>query len=207
MPCSGCGKGRQPTGTVYNPYKFQAEALPNGEHMMVICTSPQQGTRSMNSRAVPGKKYLYKQGTILTLEIGDEWVAQHKDFERFIPEEEMVAKELPKEPPTVEKLALPVKGPVPVTVRKSTPHAYNEVRENPDGMIERITSAEPVHIEVVSIDALDISDSLKDKLSGSDFADVDAIKNDIVFNKGRGLLDIPGVGKAALVKIQAAVFG
>ncbi|GAG81749.1 unnamed protein product [marine sediment metagenome] len=198
MACKGCGK--KPTGTVYKPFEFQSTSLPDGEQMQVICTSPQQGYRSLNSRAVRGKKYRFKEGTILALEIGDEWVSTMPIFERYEPQPEVVPenlRELPKEPPKVVRLSEPVKAKVPVTVaRKPTPVEEKPAPASP----KPVTSSPP-------IDALKLSKAIKGRLLGAGFKTRDELAEDISKTAGKSIKAIKGIGPAALVQIRAAVFG
>jgi len=192
MPCKGCGK--KAPAKVIKPLEFQGDMLPDGEQMMAICIAPQQGTRSMNSKAVPGKKYTFSQGTILTLERGDEWVVRHKDFERYIPPapEEKVP-ELPKKPPVVQKLAFPVEGQVPVRAARAEP--------------EPEPAPAPVTTQDVPVASLGLSETIVNKLLAAGFETKGAIRQDVIANKGKKIRDIKGIGPAAFGQIQEAVFG
>lgn len=198
MPCKGCGK--KATGMVYKPFEFRSASLPDGEQMQVICISPQQGSRTLNSRAVRGKKYRFKEGTILTLEIGDEWVETMAVFKRYEPELEIVPgdlQELPKEPPKVAKLSEPTKARVPVTMAKPEPAVVKEPAPTP--VAKPAPQSPPVS-------ALKLSDAIKQKLIGAGFETRDELANDISKTAGKRIKAIRGIGPAALVQIRAAVY-
>lgn len=191
--CRGCGGTAK--GKVFKPFEYRGSALPDGEQMQVICIAPQQGFRSLNSRATRAKKYRFKQGTVLTLDIGDEWVARHKDFERYIPDvpSEGAAEQLPQAPPKVERLSYPVKSKVPVTVaRKPVAEPKPEAKQEP---------------APEGVDDLDLSDTIKEKLTGAGFKNAVQLRDDIRKTAGKRIKAIKGIGPAALVQIREAVFG
>jgi len=208
MACKGCGK--KATGTVYKPFEFKSTSLPSGVQMQVICTSPQQGYRSLNSRATRGKKYRFKEGTILTLDVGDEWVVTMPLFERYEPEPEVVPgdlQELPREPPKVVKLSEPVKAKVPVTVAKPEPVPEPAVvakpKPEPEPEPAPVAKMEP---QSPPISALKLSDAIKQRLLDAGFETRGELITDISKTAGKRIKAIRGIGPAALVQIRQAVY-
>ena len=186
--CKGCGSKAKTR--VFKPFGYDAPQLPGGEQMMVICNTPQQGYRTLNSRAVPGKTYRYKGGTILTLALGDEWVERHKHFDRYVPDGPP-AQALPKEPPKVEKLALPVEARVPVVAKPPMPEP----------------APEPKAPQSPSVHNIGLPETLAKKLEGAGFKTRADLRADIKATAGKRIKAIRGIGKVALVKIREAVFG
>lgn len=190
--CKGCGDNAK-TQTVI-PFSHRSEPLPNGERMQVICIRPDMvGKVSLNSRAVRGKKYRYITGDILDLEIGDEWVERHVDFERYVPEPTTEPVELPKEPPSPPKLAFSVESRVPVVAKRAEP------APPPDPALP----ADP------SVFDLGLSDGLAKKLDAAGFHTRSALSRDILRTAGKNIKAIKGIGDKSLelIEIKTAVFG
>lgn len=187
MACVGC-KGKAKTRP-FKPFGYDAPKLPNGKQMQVICNTNQQGYRSLNSRATTGKKYRYKGGTILTLDLGDEWVERHAHFDRYVADVSQVAVELPRNPPKVDKLALPVVARVPVVARREMPEPEPQLAQSP------------------SVHDIGLPEALADKLNAAGFKTKTDLHKDIRATAGAGIKAIKGVGKVALVKIREAVLG
>jgi glycosyltransferase involved in cell wall biosynthesis len=187
--CKGCGN--KVKTRVVIPFSHRSEPLPDGEQMQVICIRPgMTGKVSMNSRAVRGKKYRYITGDILTVEIGDEWIARHTDFERYEPEQRPEPVELPKDPPAPPKLSFPIEGQVPVMVK----HVEPEPAPSP---------ADP------SVFDLGLSEALAKKLDAAGFHTRSALREDILKTAGKNIKAIKGIGNKSLelIEIKTAVFG
>jgi glycosyltransferase involved in cell wall biosynthesis/ribosomal protein L40E len=217
MPCKGCGNKAKTRVVV--PFSHRSEPLPDGEQMQVVCTHPGiTAFISMNSRAVRGKKYRYKTGTILAVEIGDEWMERHKHFERHTPEPQGVAAELPSAPPSPPKLPFPVENKVPVTAKKRP----TTKSEDPDKKKCPVCGAQNEHWWTVcrkcqsdlsteqadpSVFELGLSEALAQKLDTGGFRTKLALRNDILKTAGKSIKAIRGIGPKALIEIKTAVFG
>jgi len=191
MACKGCSKSKVNTRLVV-PFSHKAEPLPGGERMQVICTQPGiTGKISMNSRAVRGLKYRYKTGDIFEVEIGDEWIAKHVHFERYIPEPVVQAAEIPALPPQTPKLPFPVEGQVPVVAKRAEPEPAPEPQQPSDP----------------SVFDLGLSESLAQKLDRGGFKTKSALRADILKSAGATIKAIKGIGAKSLIEIKTAVFG
>jgi glycosyltransferase involved in cell wall biosynthesis len=189
--CKGCNKKANTRLVV--PFSHRSEPLPGGEQMQVICIQPGiTGEISINSRVVRGKKYRYKTDKILTLDIGDEWMAKHKHFQRYIADPVPAQAELPKTPPSPPKLPFPVEGKVPVVAKRAQPEPEAKAPSQ---------DADP------SVFDLGLSESLAQKLDGGGFHTRSALSNDIRKTAGANIKKIKGIGPQALVAIRQAVFG
>jgi len=183
--CKGCGSKAKTRIVV--PFEYRAEALPGGEQMQVICTQPGiTAYVSINSRITRGKKYRYMTDTILTVDIGDEWIERHKHFERYTPKLETVQAELPQAPPSPPKLPVPVvESQAPAVVKKPEP------------------PPEPTVFEI------GLSEALAKKLDAAGFHTRDALRRDIIKTAGKNIKAIKGIGNKSLelIEIKTAVFG
>jgi glycosyltransferase involved in cell wall biosynthesis len=189
--CKGCGS-KAKTQTII-PAASRAEQLPDGEQMQVICVAENiTGAISLNSKIVRNKKYRYKSGTILTLELGDEWVIRHKHFERYIPEPTVPVAELPKAPPSPPKLPFPAGGTVPVVAKRADPVPETQ----PD--------ADPM---AASVHDIGLPEALAQKLEAAGFKTRGALREDIAQSAGKAIKAIKGVGNKALATIKQAVYG
>lgn len=226
MGCKGCGSKAKTRVVV--PFEYRSEALPGGEQMQVICVQPGiTGYISLNSRAVRGHKYRYRTGTILTLEIGDEWVVRHKHFERHIPEPQAQHVDLPKAPPTPQKLPFPVESRVPVVAkREQTPIQESKAPQSQiaDPSKKKCSSCgaqnqswwtvcHKCNADLTSSNQdqsvfdIGLPETLAQKLDNGGFHTKSALRADILKTEGKSIKAIKGIGPKALVEIKTAVFG
>lgn len=176
--CTGCG-GKGKTATEGYDLAKKAAAV-SGEDVLVMYEGPGEGAISVNSLAVPGRKYRFAKGEVKAVPAGD-WVHRFSrlvGFKRAQPALDAVLPELPQ---------VPVQPPhvIPTPESIETPKVAGP-------------SAPP-------IEELGLSGPMTDKLRGAGFVSVVDVKADIQMTGGRDIRAIRGIGNKAFQRIAEAV--
>jgi hypothetical protein len=197
MACKGCGK-KAKTKTFSGVGATVPANAPrgDGEKMKVVYEGGREGDFSINSRAVRGKKYRkVRRGKVFVVEPGDEWIATVRDFRQV---EEIVAAPMlgaepiptgPTVPPTIEV----------VTGAPPPPPPPPEPEPEPE--------PPPPVVEMTPVTSLSetLGGKVIDLLQGGGFVNVEYVRHDLLKNRGRGILDIRGIGNVKLAEIRRAV--
>jgi hypothetical protein len=217
MACRGCGRkattrtikpGGAPQGTPHAAVAPRKPGTPreDGERMLIVYDGLREGSFSLNSRVVRGKKYRISQGHPFEVERGDEWIATIQDFH------EVVEGAAPQEvaPP-------PLAQPAPPTVEMPT-----GAPERPTPMIDWLKPAlelpktkipepepepEPIFTPLSAIADAIGGQKVISALDAAGLSTVESLRHDILTNRGRAIMDVKGIGAATLAKIREAVLG
>ncbi len=209
MACKGCGKKAkaQTFGGVGAPTGAPRSGG-NGK-MIVQYTGGREGHFSINSKAIRGKKYRVSRFRPFEVEPGDEWIGTVKDFEEVAPE-----------PPAamIGAEPIPVAGPRPPTIEVVTgepPRRPKLSRPPPPPELPRPSEPEPepeppqevVEMTPVSTLARELGSAVVNLLQGAGFVNVEYVRRDLLRNRGRGILDVKGIGASRLADIRKVVLG
>jgi glycosyltransferase involved in cell wall biosynthesis len=176
MACRGCG-GKGKTAT--EGYDLAAKAAEvSGEDVLVLYEGPGEGAISVNSLAVPGRKYRFSKGEIKSVPAGD-WVHRFSRLVGF------------RQAQPAQSTALPELPQAPI----QPPHVIPQ----PDGIDAPQVATEP------SIDTLGLSGVVTEKLRAAGFASVIDIQADVRMTGGQDILAIDGIGQKTYERIAEAV--
>jgi hypothetical protein len=205
MACKGCGgKKKRASAAVYTQNIPEIPAM-DGEDYLVICERLGSGMMSVNSRAVPRRKYRVKRGDVFTVPAGDKWIGGLKGF-RILSKEELQpgTVSIPDAKPTPPAIELESDVPPDLPPR---PHITPVLPPSPT--LEPL-GEEPAAIRDWSkmpLKALEVIPRVtEERLRQARFENLEDIRQEFLKNHGRTLMAIPGFGRKTVSKIKEIVF-
>jgi len=155
---------------------------------------------SVNSKAIPRKKYRVKNGDVFTVPPGDQWIGRLKGF-RILSKEELspsvanIPDEAPT-PPVVEMEQLPMDIPPPLP-----PAPHTSALPSPP-MEEEKRDWSKVPLKALEV----IPRVTVEKLRQARFENLEDIRREFIDNHGRTLMAIPTFGRKTVSEIKKIVF-
>lgn len=201
MACRKCGKGRRAEPAVYKQSLPEIPAM-DGEDYIVLCERVGSGMISVNSRAVPRRKYRVSNGDIFTVPPGDRWIGTLKGF-RILSKEEL-------SPGTVN---IPDTKPTPPVVESEEPPEI--IQPNVGPILPPAPAREPTDTEPavkrdwskMPLKALEVIPRVtEEKLRRARFTNLEDIRQEFLKNHGRTLMAIPTFGRRTVSRIKEIVF-
>lgn len=197
------------TGHAANRPRKPGTPREDGEQMLIVYDGARQGSFSVNSRVVRGRKYRVTQGQPFEVERGDEWIGTIRDFhevmESAAPPREVAPPPLGRPlAPSVEMAtgaAGPASQPTPMIdwLRPAleVPEVKQAEPEPEEGKEEEFTSLSTI--------AEAVGENVVELLIEAGLTAVEFLRHDILTNRGRAILDVKGIGQATLTKIKEVV--
>lgn len=185
--CKHCGNGKGRTisnKTVRDP--TVAAAMRIGTDLTIVCTRAGTGYISVNSKAVRGRKYRVKSGTVFTVPPGDAWIMNLDGFE-VLKEEEIIT-------PTDEPIGVLPDPKVFEVQSVSTPIV--------DVPVSKAPPPDPISVDFLS----SISRVHPQYLREAGFSTFAQIRKEFKTNGGKKILAIKGIGRHVLSEIREAVY-
>jgi glycosyltransferase involved in cell wall biosynthesis len=201
MACKKCGKGRSRSVKSVSQRAAAARAamVTDGEDVVILCERENEGYFSVNSKAVRGRKYRFKKGTVLTVPAGDAWIATMVGFRRL--------KQADLEPERVDLPKEPQKPPEFETTMPAPITAVPDIASMPN-IKEELPTSVPDGVDAIPVDVLkDISHVNVAVFRGAGFETLGDVRKDIEDNGGRGILSLHYVGRRTLNKIKEVIYG
>jgi len=189
MPCRGCG-GKPKSHIAAQQDPLVRQAVAEGSELILVMTGNSAGTISINSKAVPGRKYRVRSGHPFKVPPEDAWMLRLKNIQKVETLAAPTHANLPTSVPVVPEIEVDIPKP---NVESSMPAAEEE---KGDELPEMDVYSEPVS-------ALSgIPHSHPDRLAATGFKTLADLRRDILMNNGAGILAVRGIGSGTLESIE-----
>jgi glycosyltransferase involved in cell wall biosynthesis len=182
MACRSCGN--KSTGHVV--VNNRTVEVPTGPDRMVVYEGPGAGAFTVNSLAMPGKKYRVRPGEPLIVLAGDAELRflRLKGFREVLPRE-MTASPITDQPPAIPPVEIPGEMLPPEIAAVEAPQP--EEKESDLGRLK------------------DIPDRIREKLIEADLQRVSDLRLDIISNNGEKIKGIKGIGPSIYDDIARSI--